>query len=161
MNPQAWRWLGWLCAAEVGTMLTFSGYAAALPVLQREWGLTSSQAGAVFAAQQLGYTLAVVVLASLTDLWGVRRIYLLSALWNGLANFAFPFLARDFASAFALRLTCGAGLAGTYMPGMRLVVEQFEPGQRGAALGLYIACFSVGAATCSAIQPGIPAPATP
>jgi MFS family permease len=157
VNPQAWRWLGWLCAAEVGTMLTFSGYAAALPVLQREWGLTSSQAGAVFAAQQLGYTLAVVVLASLTDLWGVRRIYLLSALWNGLANFAFPFLARDFASAFALRLTCGAGLAGTYMPGMRLVVERFEPGQRGAALGLYIACFSVGAAlslaTAAALLP--------
>lgn len=147
----SWKWLALLCGAEVGTMLTFSGYAAALPVLQREWGMGSGQAGAVFAAQQLGYTAAVLVLATLTDLWGVRRIYLLSAFWNGLANLAFPFFARDFASAFLLRLVCGAGLAGTYMPGMRLVVERFGPGQRGAAMGLYIACFSVGAALSLAL----------
>lgn len=149
--PPPWKWLVLLCAAEVGTMLTFSGYAAALPVLQREWNLSAGRAGAVFAAQQLGYTLAVLVLSTLTDMWGVRRIYLLSALWNGLANLAFPLLARDFGSAFVLRLLCGAGLAGTYMPGMRLVVERFEPGQRGAAMGLYIACFSVGAALSLAV----------
>lgn len=132
-------------------MLTFSGYAAALPVLQQEWGLSGGQAGAVFAAQQLGYTLAVVVLSTLTDVWGVRRIYLLSSLWNGLANLAFPLLAKDFASAFALRLACGAGLAGTYMPGMRLVVERFDARGRGAAVGLYVACFSVGAALSLAL----------
>jgi hypothetical protein len=85
----------------------------------------------------------------------VRRIYLLSALWNGLANLAFPLLARDFGSAFVLRLLCGAGLAGTYMPGMRLVVERFEAGQRGAAMGLYIACFSVGAALSLAVAPPV------
>ncbi|MCS7236219.1 MAG: MFS transporter [Armatimonadota bacterium] len=145
-DESPWKWLALLCAAEVGTMLTFSGYAAVLPVLQREWGMSAGQAGAVFAAQQLGYTLAVLVLSTLTDVWGVRRIYLLSSLWNGLANLAFPWLARDFASAFALRLICGAGLAGTYMPGMRLVVERFDPQRRGAAVGLYVACFSVGAA---------------
>lgn len=151
MKDASWKWLGLLCAAEVGTMLTFSGYAAVLPVLQREWQLTAWQAGAVFAAQQLGYTGAVLVLSTLTDLWGVRRIYLLSALWNALTNLAFPFLARDFATAFALRLLCGAGLAGTYMPGMRLVVERFGPAQRGTAMGVYIACFSVGAAFSLAV----------
>lgn len=151
MKDPDWKWLALLCAAEVGTMLTFSGYAAVLPVLRRDWQLTAGQAGAVFAAQQLGYTAAVLVLATLTDLWGVRRIYLLSALWNGLANLAFPFLARDFATAFALRLVCGAGLAGTYMPGMRLVVERFGRAQRGTAMGLYIACFSVGAALSLAV----------
>jgi MFS family permease len=132
-------------------MLTFSGYAAALPVLRQEWGLSGGQAGAVFAAQQLGYTLAVVGLSTLTDVWGVRRIYLLSSLWNGLANLTFPLLARDFTSAFALRLVCGAGLAGTYVPGMRLVVERFHAGGRGAAVGLYVACFSVGAALSLAL----------
>ncbi|MER3457105.1 MAG: MFS transporter [candidate division GAL15 bacterium] len=152
MKPAApWTWLALLCAAEVGTMLTFSGYAALLPVLRQEWEMSAGQAGAVFAAQQLGYTLAVLVLSTVTDVWGVRRIYLLSALWNGLANLLFPWLARDFASAFALRLVCGVGLAGTYMPGMRLVVERFAPGQRGAALGAYIACFSVGAALSLAL----------
>ncbi len=132
-------------------MLTFAVYPAALPVLQQEWRMTAAQAGAVFAAQQLGYTVAVVVLASLTDLWGVRRIYLLSALGNGLANLVFPFLAQDFASALVLRFACGAGLAGTYVPGMRLVAEGFAPQRRGAALGLYIACFGVGAALSLAI----------
>ncbi len=150
-SPAPWKWLFVLCAAEVGTMLTFSGYPAVLPVLRQEWGMSAGQAGAVFAAQQLGYTAAVVVLSSLTDVWGVRRIYLLSSLWNGLFNLAFPLLAADFRSAFLLRLACGAGLAGTYMPGMRLVVERFGPQHRGAAMGLYIACFSVGAALSLAV----------
>src|SRR2546428_7474992 len=36
------------------------------------------------------------------------------------------------------------GLAGTYVPGMRLVVETFPAQRRGAAMGVYIACFSLG-----------------
>ena len=126
-------------------MLTFANYTGALPVLRREWGLSATQAGAIFAAQQFGYTAAVLVLSSLTDLLGVRKIYLLSSLWNGLCGLLFAFFARGWWSAFLLRALGGIGLAGTYTPGMRLVVESVPAPRRGAAMGIYIACFSLGA----------------
>jgi len=138
------RWLLTLAAAEIATMLTFGSYAAALPVLRQEWGLSAAQAGAVFAGQQIGYTAAVLVLSTLTDLIGVRAIYLFSALWNGVAGLLFAAFARDFPSALLLRTLGGIGLAGTYMPGMRLVVETFPAANRGGAMGLYIGAFSIG-----------------
>ncbi len=127
-------------------MLTFSTYTAAQPLLQRQWGLTSTQAGTIFGAQQAGYTLAVLWLSSLTDIVGVRRIYLLSTAWAAVAGVLFAWGATGFASAVVLRALMGVGLAGTYMPGVRLVAETFPHHRRGAALGIFIACFSVGAA---------------
>jgi len=140
------RWLLLLSAAEIATMLPFANYTAAQPLLARQWGLTSAQAGAIFAAQQAGYTLAVLWLSSLTDLVGVRRIYLQSAAWAGVAGIIFALGAQGFTSAVLLRALLGVGLAGTYMPGVRLVAETFPADRRGAAIGIFIACFSVGAA---------------
>lgn len=61
------RWLLLLSIAEVLTMTAFANYSAALPILRRDWALTAAQAGIIFAAQQLGYTAAVLVLSALTD----------------------------------------------------------------------------------------------
>lgn len=125
-------------------MLTFGNYSAALPVLRQEWGLSAAQAGVIFAGQQIGYTIAVVILSTLTDIAGVRTIYILGAVWNGLFGLTFAALADGFGSAALLRALGGMGLAGTYVPGMRLVVETFPAQRRGAAMGIYIACFSLG-----------------
>jgi len=125
-------------------MLTFGSYSGALPLLREEWQLSAAQAGAIFAGQQIGYTVAVLVLSSLTDVIGVRAIYLLSALWNGVFGILFALLANGFTSALVLRTCGGIGLAGTYMPGMRLVVETFPAARRGGAMGIYIASFSLG-----------------
>lgn len=139
-------WLLTLAAVEVATMLPYMSYSAALPLLQQAWALSASQAGAVFACQQIGYTLAVLVLGSLTDRAGVRRIYVASALLNGAGALAFALWAHDVWTAAAARAAIGAGLAGTYVPGMRLVAERVSPARRGAAMGIYIAAFSIGTA---------------
>jgi len=139
-----WKWLVFLSAAEILTMLTFGTYSAALPVLRQQWALSAAQAGAIFAGQQIGYTAAVLVLSTLTDAAGVRMIYLLSAIWNAVFALLFAAFADGFGSALALRALGGMGLAGTYVPGMRLVVETFAAHRRGAAMGVYIACFSLG-----------------
>ena len=125
-------------------MLTFGNYSAALPVLRQQWALSAAQAGAIFAGQQIGYTVAVLVLSTLTDVAGVRTIYLLSALWNAVSGVLFAAFAGGFGSALVLRTLGGMGLAGTYVPGMRLVVETIPAHRRGAAMGVYIACFSLG-----------------
>ncbi len=127
-------------------MLTFASYSATLPLVREAWGLSASQAGLIFGGQQLGYTLAVLFLSSLTDRIGVRRIYVTSAAINGLGGLLFAFWAHDLLTAAIARALIGVGLAGTYTPGMRLVAERTPASRRGAALGIYISCFSIGTA---------------
>ena len=139
-------WLAAVCASELGTMLVFSNFSALLPLLTKEWDLSNTQAGLILAFYQIGYIAAVAILATLTDYMPPRRIYLWSAAWTGLSSLAFAFGARGFLSALVLRGVVGLGLAGTYMPGMRMVAERFARGGRGFAMGCYIGTFTVGTA---------------
>ncbi|MCX8118644.1 MAG: MFS transporter [Desulfobacterota bacterium] len=144
--PERYRWLLWLSLAEIGTMLVFNNYAALLPILQKEWSLTNSQAGWIYSSYQIGYLLAVVLLTSLTDYVPTPYIYILSSFWAGGAGMLFAFWAEGFNSALILRTLMGIGFAGTYMPGLRMVSERFGPFERGRAVGIYVGTFTLGAA---------------
>jgi len=137
-------WLAALCASELGTLLVFSNFSALLPILQKDWGLSNSEAGLIVSFYQFGYIGAVMILATLTDYMPPRRIYLWSAFWTAAASLAFAFWAQGFLSAILLRGAVGLGLAGTYMPGMRMVAERFASGGRGFAMGCYIGSFTLG-----------------
>ena len=137
-------WLAAICASELGTLLVFSNFSALLPLLQKEWGLSNSEAGLIVSFYQFGYIGAVMILATLTDYMPPRRIYLWSAFWTAAASLAFAFSAQGFLSAIVLRGAVGLGLAGTYMPGMRMVAERFAAGGRGFAMGCYIGSFTLG-----------------
>jgi MFS family permease len=137
-------WLAAICASELGTLLVFSNFSALLPILQKDWGLSNSEAGLIVSFYQFGYIGAVMVLATLTDYMPPRRIYLWSAFWTAAASLAFAFWAQGFLSAILLRGAVGLGLAGTYMPGMRMVAERFAEGRRGFAMGCYIGSFTLG-----------------
>jgi MFS family permease len=139
-------WLGALCLCEMATMLVFLNYTAILPLLQAEWGMRHGEAGIVFSAYHACYLVAVLVLASLTDRMDTRTIYLVSAVWAGLSGLAFPFFAQGFLSAAVLRALAGIGLAGTYVPGMRLVAQRFGTERRGLAIACYASAFGVGSA---------------
>jgi len=41
------RWLFGLCLSRVGTFMVYISYAAALPVLQREWHMSGTAAGSI------------------------------------------------------------------------------------------------------------------
>ena len=75
-------WLAAVCASELGTLLVFSNFSALLPLLQREWDLSNSQAGLIVSFYQFGYIGAVMILATLTDYMPPRRIYVASAFWT-------------------------------------------------------------------------------
>ncbi|MBM4277007.1 MAG: MFS transporter [Deltaproteobacteria bacterium] len=81
------RWLIWLSLAEIGTMLVFNNYSALLPILQKEWSLTNSEAGWIFSSYQIGYVLAVVLLTSMTDYINTKYIYLVTSFWAGIAPY--------------------------------------------------------------------------
>jgi MFS family permease len=138
------RWLIWLSISEIGTMLVFSNYSALLPLLQKEWFLTNSQAGWIYSSYQIGYILSVVILTSLTDYTNPKHIYLLTAFWAGIAGILFSLWAEGFYSALILRTLMGIGFAGTYMPGLRMVSERFPSRERGRAVGIYVGAFSLG-----------------
>ncbi len=144
MNKKTWLYL--LCLAEVGTMLVLLNYSAVLPIVKEEWGLTNTQSGLIFSAYQIGYILLVVILSTLTDYVDTKKIYVFSALWAGLAGMLFALFARGFVSALILRSLTGFGLAGTYMPGLKMVSAKFSSDERGQAIGLYVGAFSVGTA---------------
>lgn len=145
MEYRPYFWLTLLCLAEIGTMQVFMNYPAVLPLVQEEWHLSASQAGAVFSAYWVGYLGSVLFLTSLTDRVSPKWIYSLSALWAMVANLGFAWWAQDFLSAFFFRALTGIGLAGTYAPGMKLVAERFSEESRGLAMGIYTSCFSLGA----------------
>ena len=40
-------WLAAVCASELGTLLVFSNFSALLPILQKDWGVSNSEAGLI------------------------------------------------------------------------------------------------------------------
>ncbi|HSB07686.1 MAG TPA: MFS transporter [Thermodesulfobacteriota bacterium] len=138
------RLLTWLSFGQICTMLVFANYQALLPILQKEWALTNGQAGWIYSSYHIGYILSVFILSSLTDYVNPKYIYLITAFWAGISGALFSLLAEGFRSALILRTLMGIGLAGTYMPGLRMVSENFSPEQRGRAVGIYVASFTFG-----------------
>jgi len=139
------RWLIWLSLSEIGTMLVFNNYSALLPILQREWTLTNSEAGWIFSSYQIGYILAVIFFTSLTDYVQTKAIYVITSFWAGLAGILFSLCSEGFYSAMIFRTLMGIGFAGTYMPGLRMVSERFVSRERGRAVGIYVGAFTLGA----------------
>jgi len=118
--------------------------AAALPLLRTEWNASSAELGCVVSAYLLGYAAAVLVVLPLTDRIRPSRVIATGAVLTALANLGFALAAHDVVTASALRVVAGFGLAGVYMPGVRLVAQSSDPARRGTAVGLYVAAFYLG-----------------
>ncbi len=120
--------------------------AAAVPLLMAEWGAGAAAVGWVFSAYQVGYLIGVVFLLPLTDRVRTGLVVTGCAVITSAAFLAFPLLARDVWSAAALRVLAGLGLAGIYMPGVRVVAGAVPAHRRGFAVGAYVSSFYLGAA---------------
>ena len=53
-------WLAGVCASRVFNGMAFMTYAAAMPVLKDEWGMTAAEAGTVASGFQIGYAVSLV-----------------------------------------------------------------------------------------------------
>lgn len=135
-----------MCLAQLLTMLSLSIYAAQLPNLRSLWSLSNTEAGWVGAAYFVGYTLAVPVLTALTDRIDPKRIYLFGVLLIVAGNVGFGALADTFPTAAFYHAISGAGLAGTYMPGLKGLVDQLDDRHQSRASAFYTASFGFGAA---------------
>lgn len=120
--------------------------AAGPPLLRAEWSASAVAVGWVVGAYLAGYAAAVVVILPLTDRIPSRRIIVAGAAASAAASLALPLIAHDPWTAVALRVIAGGGLAGVYMPGVRVVAATAAPERRGLAVGLFVASFYLGSA---------------
>jgi MFS family permease len=133
-----------LVATSILTMLNSSSFPALMPVLVAEWGLSNTEAGWISGIFYGGYICAVPFSVSLTDRIDSRRIYLASLVLTSFAAFGFAMLADGFWSAMAFRALAGAGLAGTYMPGLRLLTDRTSPRRQHRWIAIYTASYGLG-----------------
>jgi MFS family permease len=133
-----------LCAAEVLSMSGFATFPALLPALRAEWGLSNSEAGLVSGTFFVGYMAAVPVLVGLTDRIDARRIYLLATGLAAVGCLGFALFAQGLVSALVCQALVGAGLAGTYMPGLRLLTDHIYGPVQSRAVAFYTSSFGFG-----------------
>jgi len=150
MNPsesspqKAFSLVTTMCVAQVLCMLGVFAFPALLPHFLDIWDLSNSQAGWISGIYFAGYSIAVPLLTSLTDHVDARKIYLISCLISIMANIGFGLFSQGFWSALIFRSLCGIGLAGTFIPGLKAIIDRLEARFLPRAISFYTACFGLG-----------------
>lgn len=137
-------WLTGICFARAFNGLVFMTYAAALPILQKEWGMSASAAGAIAGAFQIGYALSLITMSSLADRIGPKILYLYSMSGSAVLSLIFAFFARDYWSGLILYTLLALSLGGNYTTALMIMADRYPVHRRGMAMGFFIASTSLG-----------------
>ena len=151
-KPVSPRWIVTLiCCSEVLSMTGFSAYAAFLPTLRSEWGMTGAEAGLVSGAFFFGYMLAVPFLSGMTDRIDARTVFIGACFLGAVGTTGFAWLANGTVSAAAFQALAGAGLAGSYMPGLKALTDRVDGPQQSRYIAFYTAAFGIGTSVSLAV----------
>jgi MFS family permease len=132
-------------------MLGFSTYAALLPELRDAWALSNSQAGVVSGMFFAGYVATVSLFTALTDRVDGRWVYLGGGVLAAMASASFGLAASGFLTASLCQGILGAGIAATYMPGLRLLSDRISGPYQSRYIAFYTSFFGIGTALSFAI----------
>ena len=152
--PTPYRTPGWLvglCASRLALSVIFNAYAGVMPVVQAAWGMSATKAATIQSAWHLGYLVSLFVVGMLADRYGTRRTYLVSSVLAALAAVAFAFGSQGYLSALVLYGITALCSGGSYTPGLALIFQHADPGDRGRAMGWFLAASSLGYATALGI----------
>ncbi len=141
-----------LCVAGIFSLAGFSTWPALLPELQALWGLSGKESGAIGGSYFAGYMLAVPFLSGLTDRIDARRVYIGACLLAAFGHFGFALLADGLVSACLWQAIGGAGLAGTYMPGLKALTDRVQGPRLPRYIAFYTSTFGIGAALSYALS---------
>jgi MFS family permease len=139
-------------------MLGFATFAALLPELRDLWGLSNAEAGLIASAFFAGYVATVSYWTALTDRIDGRRVYLIGCLLATAGGVGFGLAADGLASGMLCHVLLGAGVAGTYMPGLRLLSDRTSGPSQSRYIAFYTSFFGIGTAISLALA-GMLAPA--
>jgi len=130
--------------AQTCALLGFACYAVVLTTLQDEWHLTNLQSGLIASAFFFGYMLMVPLATALTDRLDAKKVYLVGGILATGGLLGMGFLAYNFWTALILMALNGAGLAGTYMPGLKILSDRIKTGELTRHIAFYTAFFGIG-----------------
>jgi MFS family permease len=133
------------------SMLGFATYAALLPELRDLWTLSNAEAGFIGSAFFIGYVATVSYWTALTDRVDGRHIYLGGSLLAFAGCAGFGFAAQGIASATLFQILIGAGVAATYMPGLRLLSDRVSGPSQSRYIAFYTSFFGIGTALSLAL----------
>ncbi len=138
--------IGLVCIAHVATLMGVFAFPALLPTFLAAWSLSNTEAGWISGIPLAANAITVSILVSLTDRIDARLIFGGGAVLAALSLAGFALFADGFWSALAFRAIGGVGMAATYMPGLRVLVDRYKGDTQSRAVALYTASFSLGTA---------------
>jgi len=151
MTAGSGAWLLAICVSRVGAYMIYIAYAAALPVLQREWDMSATAAGGIASCFQVAYAISLMGCSEIADRVGAQRVFLVGTLASAVMAALFALFARDYWSGLVLYTLLALALGGTYTTGVLLVAENVPVARRGRAMGFFLAGHSLGLALALAL----------
>jgi MFS family permease len=133
--------------AQVLSILGFASYPSALPIIQAEWQLSNLESGFLASCFFIGYVLMVPLATTLTDRIDTRQIYLSGGILGFTGLFGMGYLSQHFLDACVYLIVHGAGIAGMYMPGLKIIADRIKVGEVTRHISFYTAFFGIGAAS--------------
>ena len=114
-----------------------------LPRYAAELHLSQMKVGLLFGSYAVALLAATLPVGRFTDRFGRRPVMLIGLLGLGATTLLFAFAKAYWLLVLARALQGVAG-AATWLPGMALLADRFEPEKRGQAMGLAFAAANVG-----------------
>ncbi len=134
--------------AQMGIMQGSGSFPALLPTFIDAWTLSKTDAGWINGIYYAGYLGTVPFLVSLADRVPARPIFILSASVGIIASLGFAYYAEGFWSAMLFRTLGGMSIAGTYMPGLKLLTDhleqRFPDKDHSRGVAFYVSGFGLG-----------------
>ena len=150
-EPEVRRFVWAIVAAQALVQIGAFTLPALLPGHIERWHLSKTEAGWLIGIFFATYVAAVPVLVSLTDRVPARRIYLTGAALTALSHLGFAFFAEGFWSGLPLRALAGAGWAGVYMPGLKIIADRLDGAAQSRAVSMHAAGVGISGAASFAV----------
>lgn len=147
------RWVVIFCTFVIAAVsyLDRNNISIAASSLQREFGLTNVQLGAVFSAFIMGYAFTQPIAGRIADRFGASRVIAVAILWWSIFTALLPAIPVGIPAAMAIllavRFLLGVGEAVIFPASNRLVASWIPSRERGLANGLIFAGVGVGGAS--------------
>ena len=132
------------CVAAVLAMISYAVWPVFLVSLGPGWGMSNTEIGWISGAYFIGYVIATPVLVGLTDTVDAKRVFIGGSLAAVIGSAGFATVANGFWGAAMTWSLVGAGLAGTYMPGLQILNARLSDKQRLMVVPFYTSCFGIG-----------------
>ena len=130
------------------------GYGMLLPEMLPDWGISKTQAGAIYASYFMVYTICTPVLGALSDLFNYRVLTTVFSAVMGIGAILMAF-SSSFMQAFLIFPIIALGNAACYPPVVALVQKWVPDNRRGTALSFVMTGVGIGVFLWGIFLPGI------